>query len=580
LLIARPDSALAFACATLGHAIQSRHTPVLLALTPAQQYAEQQAAMREARMRRVQAEERAANAPPVDRALVEARAAELEQFKADFSSQLSLFDGSLYPEEAYKARNDASRKDGYWAFVSKGEEPPLDATYGEFPLPLFNKLIDRACDIAGVGEDRSSTVIADLGSGTGRLALWAASTSEWESVRGVEYLPAIAATAAEKLAELQEASPDMLRTNDVQLVEGSWEDPLDVFDGIDLAFAYTTAITANDEGILENLSAALSDRLRRGSLVITTEYRLDPTNFEVLDEIDGENPGAGGRSTGIIHRKICVGERDLLDGSADHAALNGGSFCVEGSHQPKKRAQEQTDRSQSPHEVEFAAPPPPRPRVQQQLQPKGEQASVDEVASAPVLAAVVPPLATPAGSTTSYKATGGFADADAARQAWLQKQTTPAAAVVPPLATPAGSTTSYKATGGFADADAARQAWLQKQTTPASVGAKDVSSEGRDGSDGDDEKLADLNAEAAARRAAREAKFGVTVGETVGRAPPAATASPIGAHAAAAPSPSEQGAVGEVCQMEAALLGNLQAAFEQQEADMEEALLAAFEGGA
>ena len=53
--------------------------------------------------------------------------------------------------------------------MRNGEDPPLDATYGEFPLPLFTKLVDRACEIAGVGDDRSATVIADLGSGTGRL---------------------------------------------------------------------------------------------------------------------------------------------------------------------------------------------------------------------------------------------------------------------------------------------------------------------------------------------------------------------------------------------------------------------------
>ena len=252
-----------------------------------------------------------------------------------------MIDGRLFPEEAYQARNDASRTDGYWAYVRKGEDPPLDATYGEFPLPLFSKLVDRACEIAGIGEDRSSAVIADLGSGTGRLALWAASTSAWKSVRGVEYLPAIAATAREKLDELRSAHPGVLQTGNVQLIEGSWDDPLDVFDGIDVAFAYTTAITASEEGILEGLSAALSNRLRRGSLVVTTEYRLDPAGFEVLEQMDGENPGAGGMSTGIIHRKICAGERDLLEGSADHAALQAmgvaaGSPSL-GAMSPKRR---------------------------------------------------------------------------------------------------------------------------------------------------------------------------------------------------------------------------------------------------
>ena len=220
VLIARPHSALTSFLGTatpIRGAVRHRHPSVQLVLTPAQQYAQQQAAQREARMRRLQEEEEEANRPSIDPAVVAARAVELQQFKATYAEQLAVFDSSLFPEADYKTRNDASRKDGYWSYVAKGEEPPLDFTYGEFPLPLFSKLVDRACQIAGVGDDRSSTVLADLGSGTGRLALWAAATSSWKSVRGVEYLPAIAATASDKLAELKRSHPHMLLTSDVQV---------------------------------------------------------------------------------------------------------------------------------------------------------------------------------------------------------------------------------------------------------------------------------------------------------------------------------------------------------------------------
>ena len=72
-----------------------------------------------------------------------------------------------------------------------GEEPPLDFTYGEFPLPLFGRLVDRACELlaatqpggsAALFDDRSGITLADLGSGAGRLALWAAATSAWKAV--------------------------------------------------------------------------------------------------------------------------------------------------------------------------------------------------------------------------------------------------------------------------------------------------------------------------------------------------------------------------------------------------------------
>ena len=44
--------------------------------------------------------------------------------------------------------------------------------------------------------------------------------------------------------------------------------------------------------------------------MVTTDYTLDPSAFELLQTFEGENAGVGGRSTGFIHRKICAGERD------------------------------------------------------------------------------------------------------------------------------------------------------------------------------------------------------------------------------------------------------------------------------
>jgi hypothetical protein len=160
--------------------------------------------------------------------------------------------------------------------------------------------------------------LIDLGSGAGRLALWAAATSAWRRVVGVEYLRSLASTAVEKLEEARAAG--LLRTDDVVLTQGTWDEKLDCFAEVDVAFAYTTAITTNDEGILEGLSRALAQRLRRGCIVVTTDYKLDPAHFEVLDTMTGENSGVGGTSTGYLHRKRSRGERDAAgeaDGEAD-----------------------------------------------------------------------------------------------------------------------------------------------------------------------------------------------------------------------------------------------------------------------
>ena len=88
---------------------------------------------------------------------------------------------------------------------------------------------------------------------------------------------------------------------------------------------YTTAIPADEAGVLRGLSAALAARLPRGCHVITTDYVLDPAGFELVETIEGANDGVGGVSTGYIHRKTCVGERD---GQPRHATADGTSSAV------------------------------------------------------------------------------------------------------------------------------------------------------------------------------------------------------------------------------------------------------------
>merc|ERR1740123_113692 len=287
-----------------------------------EQYARQQQQLRERRQQRMEAEAAAAaGESPEEAARRERARAERLQFESLHAEALAIFNSHLFPPGEYQQRKQASRADGYWKYVGAGEEPPLDFTYGEFPLPLFSRLVDRACELAGVDADRSGTIFADLGSGAGRLALWAAATSAWRRVVGIEYLPSLAAAASAKLDDARTTYPQLLRTADVRLVQGSWDEPLDEFVGVDVAFAYTTAITTDENNVLAALSAALVPRLRRGMIVVTTDYTLDPAHFEVLESMEGENEGVGGISTGFIHRKICAGERDGAHGSAGAGAF-------------------------------------------------------------------------------------------------------------------------------------------------------------------------------------------------------------------------------------------------------------------
>ena len=195
---------------------------------------------------------------------------------------------------------------------------------GEFPLPFFSRVTDRMCEIAGIG-DRSDSVFCDVGSGTGRLVLWAAATQSWRAVLGVELLPSLHQLAIEKREEavaLQAKGALELRTSRISLHEGSWDDcALLPWETVDICFAYTTAFPHDDANVLVDLSKALCDRLRLGSLVCTTDYLLGD-GFEVVEQMTGENEGVGGFSVAYIHRKTVDGEDAMVALRARTAELS------------------------------------------------------------------------------------------------------------------------------------------------------------------------------------------------------------------------------------------------------------------
>jgi hypothetical protein len=119
-----------------------------MALTASEQYAEQLLERRHDRQAEAESDRASDAVATAHRAA--ALRTEAQQVEARYADALEAFDGYLYPPSEYGARNGASRTDGYWPYVSKGEEPPL--AYGEFPLPLFSRLVDRACALAGLGE--------------------------------------------------------------------------------------------------------------------------------------------------------------------------------------------------------------------------------------------------------------------------------------------------------------------------------------------------------------------------------------------------------------------------------------------
>ena len=110
----------------------------------------------------------------------------------------------LFPTQGLDQRYATSRKDGYWPFVSNGEEPPKELVYGEFDIDSLAKALDRAVELL-LEEDNSNhspkdITFCDLGSGTGRLVLaTAALHPDWKLCKGIELLPGIHEQAVQKL---------------------------------------------------------------------------------------------------------------------------------------------------------------------------------------------------------------------------------------------------------------------------------------------------------------------------------------------------------------------------------------------
>ena len=140
---------------------------------------------------------------------------------------------SLFPPKDLSLRNAASRKDGYWQYISQGKEPPEHLTYGEFDFYFFAELLDRARYYYKSGESTDDNfsmdgwegmTFTDIGSGTGRLVFAAAALHPgFKLCRGVEVLPTIQQVAIKNLDKcriISTTADDGEEFNDNDNVEG------------------------------------------------------------------------------------------------------------------------------------------------------------------------------------------------------------------------------------------------------------------------------------------------------------------------------------------------------------------------
>lgn len=242
----------------------------------------------------------------------------------------------VYPPQELAQRNAMSRTDGYWKYIAKGEEPPPTLTYGEFDFLFFCVLIDRAMHMHNgemVGScDFSEKTFLDIGSGTGRLVLGAAALHpELKLCKGLEILPGIHEAALGNLDlcktagfSYSEHSNENLPMAAIQLTCGSFDDPYEYLGDADVIFVFSTCFTAD---MMSSLSDAIGRQCKPGTIVITTEYKLDQSgvidplendpemlcgdyNIEIVDSVDGWNWLVGGQSTAHIQRV----KKSLWDG--------------------------------------------------------------------------------------------------------------------------------------------------------------------------------------------------------------------------------------------------------------------------
>jgi hypothetical protein len=241
----------------------------------------------------------------------------------------------ILPPEGLDQRVALSRKDGYWPYITKGDEPPQEFVYGEFDTMFFAHMLDRAHELyfrnlPDEQPDWTDKVFCDLGSGTGRLVLAAAALHRWKKCRGVELLESIHKAAEENLnkcrirdepsstgtlgANVEEAAliipaalsknaaitpqtsaetttveppevengsfqyalpspnvPGGLPLAPVEFSCGSFDDPYEYFGDPDCVFAFSTCFGPD---LLDMLSRAVGGQCKPGCIVITTEHQL------------------------------------------------------------------------------------------------------------------------------------------------------------------------------------------------------------------------------------------------------------------------------------------------------------------
>ena len=187
----------------------------------------------------------------------------------------------------------------------------LSFTYAEFPLESFRELVDLAHQYTTNTTTANHSTLVDLGSGCGRLVLYASlSLHNWR-VQGVEISPLLHDYAVQSLTRGVREGLFLDKNNNnntqAQLHLGPVEPHTNALRNTSILFAYCTVWPT--AGFSEALGAMildsswsrmLAEQCVDGCVVITTDRALDPKHgWVLLDRRDVSNPDVFG-STGYV----------------------------------------------------------------------------------------------------------------------------------------------------------------------------------------------------------------------------------------------------------------------------------------
>lgn len=251
---------------------------------------------------------------------------------------------TLCPPNEERSRNNA----GMEAFgedrnskVITNDDPRNEYTYGEFPFDSFDLLVDRAIEYVDTdqqqhGEDSTNRNMLDLGSGCGRLVLYAGLTnrSGWD-ITGIEIgkqlhslavnslqrginedllKPAIAhdASTANSNSKISFYNGNALGGEDPYFQDTASDDETiqSILSEASLLFAYSTVWETDSSQpfnpelqamvLSSKWSKSLAAVCQNGVVAVTTDRVLNPEDgWKLLDRMDVDNPSVWG-SVGYI----------------------------------------------------------------------------------------------------------------------------------------------------------------------------------------------------------------------------------------------------------------------------------------